>query len=398
MFIGYDEHSKAFRFYVIEPNEFVSINSISESRDVIFDEIRFSPIPGPSQRSLTNGMDDDIGVQRSLMRSLKRLWFSNLSLEKAKGIELQSHLDVIFKFGKHLEEKHMTWARFGKKLDKNTTLGFLERKDDSDDHNVAVKDEKMVEKESRVSKVIVEKTGPSDLGDVNKASDLGNEIYETLIEKMLSCLLTFDFGIEKGDPSNLKISCMIGHKFIGNAYIDLDLPMNVMSLAYYNTIRNQGNEHRGLNFVGIGKDMHVFVGNMSHVTDFTIFENVEANIDPSLSQVVFRRPFVETTKLILDRKKGLITFTDGVREVTFKTPYKDLEMDDLTSEGHDLLLSKVVLSDDDVRRGCESMLDLEMGLYNEIHKLSLSYSSKIKRLDLEGPFEAEGSRTSEGVT
>ncbi|GKB08926.1 hypothetical protein Tco_0837238 [Tanacetum coccineum] len=73
-------------------------------------------------------------------------------------------------------------------------------------------------------------------------------------------------------------------------------------------------------------------------------------------------------------------------------------MDDLTSEGHDLLLSKVVLSDDDVRRGCESMLDLESGLYNEIDKLSLSYSSKIKRLDLEGPFEAEGSRTSEGVT
>ncbi|GJW96667.1 zinc finger, CCHC-type containing protein [Tanacetum coccineum] len=34
-------------FYVIEPNEFVSINSIIESRDVIFDENRFSSIPGP---------------------------------------------------------------------------------------------------------------------------------------------------------------------------------------------------------------------------------------------------------------------------------------------------------------------------------------------------------------
>ncbi|GJV50727.1 hypothetical protein Tco_1446468 [Tanacetum coccineum] len=32
-------------------------------------------------------------------------------------------------FGKHLEEKHVTWARFRKKLDKNTTLGFLERGD-----------------------------------------------------------------------------------------------------------------------------------------------------------------------------------------------------------------------------------------------------------------------------
>ncbi|GJV99348.1 zinc finger, CCHC-type containing protein [Tanacetum coccineum] len=35
IFVGYAEHSKAFRFYVIEPNESVSINSINESRDAI---------------------------------------------------------------------------------------------------------------------------------------------------------------------------------------------------------------------------------------------------------------------------------------------------------------------------------------------------------------------------
>ncbi|GJR95987.1 zinc finger, CCHC-type containing protein [Tanacetum coccineum] len=35
IFVGYVEHSKAFRFYVIEPNDSVSINSIIESRDVI---------------------------------------------------------------------------------------------------------------------------------------------------------------------------------------------------------------------------------------------------------------------------------------------------------------------------------------------------------------------------
>ncbi|GJY19547.1 zinc finger, CCHC-type containing protein [Tanacetum coccineum] len=36
IFVGYDEHSKAFRFYVIEPNKLVSINSNIESRDAIF--------------------------------------------------------------------------------------------------------------------------------------------------------------------------------------------------------------------------------------------------------------------------------------------------------------------------------------------------------------------------
>nr|GEW21523.1 hypothetical protein [Tanacetum cinerariifolium] len=45
IFIGYAEHSKAYRFYVIEPNDSISINSIIESRDVIFDENCFSSIP-----------------------------------------------------------------------------------------------------------------------------------------------------------------------------------------------------------------------------------------------------------------------------------------------------------------------------------------------------------------
>ncbi|GKB71167.1 hypothetical protein Tco_0932579, partial [Tanacetum coccineum] len=58
IFVGYAEHSKAFRFYVIEPNDSVSINSIIESRDAIFDENRFSSVPRPSQRSLVNGTKD----------------------------------------------------------------------------------------------------------------------------------------------------------------------------------------------------------------------------------------------------------------------------------------------------------------------------------------------------
>ncbi|GKA63049.1 zinc finger, CCHC-type containing protein [Tanacetum coccineum] len=62
IFVGYVEHSKAFRFYVIEPNESVSINSINVSRDAIFDENRFSSVPGPSQRSLIIRTEDIVGL------------------------------------------------------------------------------------------------------------------------------------------------------------------------------------------------------------------------------------------------------------------------------------------------------------------------------------------------
>nr|GEX70893.1 zinc finger, CCHC-type [Tanacetum cinerariifolium] len=48
MFVGYDEHCKAFSIYVIEPNESVSINSIIESRHAIFDENIFFSVPRPN--------------------------------------------------------------------------------------------------------------------------------------------------------------------------------------------------------------------------------------------------------------------------------------------------------------------------------------------------------------
>ncbi|GJT27479.1 zinc finger, CCHC-type containing protein [Tanacetum coccineum] len=57
IFVGYAEHSKAFRFYVIEPNDSVAINSIIESRDAIFDENRFSSVPRPSL-SIPKGTED----------------------------------------------------------------------------------------------------------------------------------------------------------------------------------------------------------------------------------------------------------------------------------------------------------------------------------------------------
>ena len=67
IFIGYAEHSKAYRFYVIEPNDSVSINTIIESQDVIFDEMMFSSIPRPKDltfdaNKVQNSESQDGGV------------------------------------------------------------------------------------------------------------------------------------------------------------------------------------------------------------------------------------------------------------------------------------------------------------------------------------------------
>nr|GEW46264.1 protein kinase-like domain, concanavalin A-like lectin/glucanase domain protein [Tanacetum cinerariifolium] len=229
---------------------------------------------------------------------------------------------------------------------------------------------------------------PLDLIDTSEES-----IYESLIKDMPRCSLNYDFRIRKGDPKNLKIPCMIGHKFRANAYIDVDLPMNIISLAYYNSIRKDGYEYKGINFVGLGRDMHVFVGNMSYVMDFAILENIKTNIDPSLSHVVFGRPFVEIVCLAINRKHGLMTFTDGIREVIFKTLYKDLERNELTSKGHDLLSSWVILSEDDYDRGCRRSSDLENGFYKGTFKLGYEYRTNLKKGDNESEMNDEGEVT-----
>ncbi|GJT18180.1 MAK10-like protein [Tanacetum coccineum] len=102
------------------------------------------------------------------------------------------------------------------------------------DRNLDTANKNTLEKEPRAPMIIVEEVESSSKGDGNETSDLGKEdviekegewvdveqpldlvnvyedsVYKSLIEKMPSCLLNFDFRIEKGNPSNLKIACMI---------------------------------------------------------------------------------------------------------------------------------------------------------------------------------------------
>nr|GEW01063.1 hypothetical protein [Tanacetum cinerariifolium] len=61
------------------------------------------------------------------------------------------------------------------------------------------------------------------------------------------------------------------------------------------------------------------------------------------------------------------------KEITFKTSYKEPERSKLSSEGHDLLSSRVILSKDDYDRGCRKPSDLEEGLYRDTIKLGIEY-------------------------
>ncbi|GJU94816.1 zinc finger, CCHC-type containing protein [Tanacetum coccineum] len=100
IFVGYAEHSKAYRFYVIEPNDTVSINTIIESRDAIFDENRFSSIPKPKDiipnldESQRDDHSNDIPSETPELRKGKRVrkaksYGSDFQLYLVKGLRDQ---------------------------------------------------------------------------------------------------------------------------------------------------------------------------------------------------------------------------------------------------------------------------------------------------------------------
>ncbi|GKB56492.1 hypothetical protein Tco_0912678, partial [Tanacetum coccineum] len=118
--------------------------------------------------------------------------------------------------------------------------------------------------------------------------------------------------ITEGYSSNLKIPCNIRHVHVEEAYLDLNFPLNVMTIMLYNWIMRRKldpreDSNRGVsNFTGRIKGMYVFVGNFTYVIDFMIFEDISSIVDPRLSQVVLGKPFVEISNMTHDPPEGVV--------------------------------------------------------------------------------------------
>ncbi|GJV50300.1 hypothetical protein Tco_1440512 [Tanacetum coccineum] len=133
--------------------------------------------------------------------------------------------------------------------------------------------------------------------------------------------------------------------------------MNVMSRLHYNWFmskrlvprRKPSNPKKICNFVGRVKRLKVFVWNFTYKCDFVVLEDTTSIIDHDLGSVVFRKPFVEATGLIYERKEGTITFEKDKEKIVFKMPHK-LEMFkhiDFTDIKTDRIPPFVIESDDD---------------------------------------------------
>ncbi|GKE22055.1 hypothetical protein Tco_1433567 [Tanacetum coccineum] len=101
--------------------------------------------------------------------------------------------------------------------------------------------------------------------------------------------------------NNIKISCIIGHILKRKVYINLELPINVMSEQHYKGIMNKGLESRQK------------PSNPKETTSI---------IDHHLGEVVFGKPFVRKIGLVYDQEEGTVTFEKDNEKITFKMPHK----------------------------------------------------------------------------
>ncbi|GKA59254.1 hypothetical protein Tco_0758567 [Tanacetum coccineum] len=91
------------------------------------------------------------------------------------------------------------------------------------------------------------------------------------------------------DEDDLAFPYMIGFRKLV-AYFDLFLPMNIITRKAYNTIMVEGLESTRRNLVAIVRDVYVFVGSFTYVTDFVLLEDIGEFIISDMSKVVMGMP------------------------------------------------------------------------------------------------------------
>lgn len=132
------------------------------------------------------------------------------------------------------------------------------------------------------------------------------------------------------------------------------------------------------NFVGRVKGLHVFVGNFTYVTDFVIVEDIRPVIDGCLSQLVFGKPFVETSKMTYDQSLGIVRFKDESDEIAYQMPYKIEQFRLLSNIEKEHKQAVYYRNDEDRRRGVDYVMNRIFGFYKECLQLGPEYKTKIE--------------------
>nr|GEV57487.1 hypothetical protein [Tanacetum cinerariifolium] len=151
------------------------------------------------------------------------------------------------------------------------------------------------------------------------------EVLNELIEYANIGMLRREKAINSFNRDDLAFQCMIRfRKFV--AYFDSFLPMNIIMRKAYNTIMVEGLESTGKNLVAVVRDVYVFAGSFTYITNFVVLEDIGEFILIDKAEVVMGKPFRKITKLKYDCTKGLMPLNRIYDNYTFHMPRTILRM------------------------------------------------------------------------
>ncbi|GJS73125.1 hypothetical protein Tco_0705966 [Tanacetum coccineum] len=124
--------------------------------------------------------------------------------------------------------------------------------------------------------------------------------------------------------------------------------------------------------------MHVFVRNFTYVVDFMIVEDISSIIDPSLSQVVLGRPFIEISNMTHDLPEGVVRFTNKNDEVAYKIPHNIEQYNSLSNLEKEHIKSVYLRNEEDKKRGVDYVMSKILGFYKECLELGPEYATRLE--------------------
>ncbi|GJR92054.1 hypothetical protein Tco_0216065 [Tanacetum coccineum] len=197
---------------------------------------------------------------------------------------------------------------------------------------------------------------------------------QAFVEYTSSCT---DEAGDDDEPQNESLNEGEGTTMEGPAVEYFDTFPTRDELTYHKEDANGGIS----NFTGRIKGMHVFIENFTYVVDFMIIEDISSIIDPRLSQVVLRRPFIKISNMTHDLPEGVVRFANGDDEVAYKMPHKIEQYNLLSNLEKEHTKSAYLRNEEDKRRGVDYVMSKILGFYMECLELGPEY---VTGLDDEG--------------
>ncbi|GKA38279.1 hypothetical protein Tco_0730830 [Tanacetum coccineum] len=122
------------------------------------------------------------------------------------------------------------------------------------------------------------------------------------------------------------------------------------------------------NFTGRIKGMYVFIGNFTYVVDFMIVEDIKlGSIRPPMvcHNAVLREGHSLNPIRLDDLPEGVVRFTNGDDEVTYKMPHKIEQYNLLSNLEKEHTKSVYLRNEEDKRRGVDYVMSKILGFYKE---------------------------------